>query len=309
MLEEKPDVVVDVVDASNIERNLYLGTQFIEMNVPLVFAFNMSDLAKRRGLEFDLKQLSDLLEARIVPTVGSKGEGRDALLDAIIETAREGRKTRIHRVGYGGEIEEELARVESAVLAGEKELADKYGSRWVALKLLEQDDEILAKVRSGDVLDVVNRSVGHLRSIFHDEPEIVLADRRYGFISGACQETIKNSVERRHDVSDMIDAVVTHQGPRPADLSAADVRGLLADLHRGRVPDGMASNGSSAGWARGDRQRLARRIRQPAAAFAAGGRHHRRRRRRRWSFCRTFCCCSWPSRFSKTRATWPAPRS
>ena len=73
VLEEKPDVVVDVLDASNIERNLYLGTQIIEMNPPLVLAFNMSDLAKRRGLVFDLDQLSGLLEARIVPTVGSKG--------------------------------------------------------------------------------------------------------------------------------------------------------------------------------------------------------------------------------------------
>jgi len=93
----------------------------------------------------------------------------------------------------------------------EKGLADKYGSRWVALKLLEQDDEILAMVQDRGVLEVVTRSVDHLRSIFRDEPEIVLADRRYGFISGACQETIKNSVERRHDASDVIDAIVTNR--------------------------------------------------------------------------------------------------
>ncbi|MEN6337175.1 MAG: ferrous iron transport protein B, partial [Phycisphaerales bacterium] len=211
VLEDRPDVVVDVVDASNIERNLYLGTQLIEMNAPLVFAFNMSDLAKRRGLVFDLKQLSELLEARIVPTVGSKGEGRDALLDAVIETADETRKPRIHGLHYGGEIEEELARVETLVRSQEKELADKYGSRWVALKLVEQDDEIVAKVQHRDVLDAAARSVAHLRGIFRDEPEIVLADRRYGFISGACQETIKNTVERRHDASDVIDAIVTNR--------------------------------------------------------------------------------------------------
>ncbi|MEN6575718.1 MAG: ferrous iron transport protein B [Phycisphaerales bacterium] len=211
ILEEGPDVVVDVLDASNIERNLYLGTQLIEMNVPLVLAFNMSDLAKRRGLEFDLEQLSCLLEARIVPTVGNKGEGGDALLDAILKTAREGRKPRMHGLRYGDEIEEELARVESVVLAREKGLAGKYGSRWVALKLIEQDDEILAKVQNQEVRDVVSKSVSHLRSIFRDEPEIVLADRRYGFISGACQETIKDSIERRHDASDIVDAVVTNR--------------------------------------------------------------------------------------------------
>ncbi|MGE5293808.1 MAG: FeoB small GTPase domain-containing protein, partial [Solirubrobacterales bacterium] len=194
VLEERPDVVVDVVDASNLERNLYLGMQLIEMNAPLVFAFNMSDLAKRRGLVFDLDQLSRLLEARIVPTVGSKGQGREALLDAIVETAHEGRKTRTHGLHYGGEIEEELGRIESLVSLHERGLADKYGSRWVALKLIEQDDEIVGKVQHKEVLDAATKSVLHLRGIFRDEPEIILADRRYGFISGACQETIKNSV-------------------------------------------------------------------------------------------------------------------
>ena len=111
ILQEQPDVVVDVVDASNIERNLYLGTQLIEMNAPLVFAFNMSDLAKRRGLEFDLEQLAQLLEARIIPTVGNKGEGRNALLDAIVETAGQAKRERTHKVTYGGEIEEELTKI------------------------------------------------------------------------------------------------------------------------------------------------------------------------------------------------------
>lgn len=211
VLDERPDVVIDVVDALNIERNLYLGTQLIEMNVPLVFAFNMSDLAKRRGLVFDLDQLSRLLEARIVPTVGNKGEGRDALLDAVVETEREGRKPRVHGLQYGAEIEEQLARVDAVVRTQEGDLADKYGSRWVALKLIEQDDEIVGKIQHKEVLDVAARSVVHLRGIFRDEPEIVLADRRYGFISGACQETIKNTVERRHDASDVIDAIVTNR--------------------------------------------------------------------------------------------------
>jgi ferrous iron transport protein B len=211
ILDDKPDVVVDVVDASNIERNLYLGTQLIEMDPPLVFAFNMADLAKRRGLEFDLGQLSRLLEARIAPTVGNKGEGRTALLEAILQTAGEGRKPRTHTVRFGPEIEEELARIEEAVARGAEELAGQYGARWLAIKLLEQDDEIVAKVASRAVLDAVDQSVRRLRGLFGDEPEIVMADRRYGFISGACQETIRNSVERRHDASDTIDAVVTNR--------------------------------------------------------------------------------------------------
>ena len=107
IIDERPNVVVDIVDASNIERNLYLATQLIEMNVPLVLAFNMSDIAKQRGLLFDIEQLSRLLDAPIVPTVGNKGKGKTELLDAIIATARQGKQQRTHRVGYGEEIEEE----------------------------------------------------------------------------------------------------------------------------------------------------------------------------------------------------------
>jgi ferrous iron transport protein B len=211
LLEQGPDVVVNVIDASNLERNLYLGTQLIEMNAPLVFAFNMSDLAQRRGMVFDLEHLSQLLEARIVPTVGNQGAGRTALLEAIVAAARAGRKPRIHQVGYGAEIEEEVARLERIIAERETALAEKYGARWLAVKLLEQDEEIGARVKDREVLEAARRSGDHLRGIFHDEPEMVLADRRYGFISGACQETIRNSVERRHDTSDTIDALVTHR--------------------------------------------------------------------------------------------------
>ena len=211
IIDERPNVVVDIVDASNIERNLYLATQLIEMNVPLVLAFNMSDIAKQRGLLFDIEQLSRLLDAPIVPTVGNKGKGKTELLDAIIATARQGKQQRTHRVGYGEEIEEELAAIGAVAADSEQELADKYGTRWLAVKLLEQDSDITAKVHSQEVLDVARASIEHLRGIFADEPEIVIAGRRYGFISGACQETIRSTVESRHSTSDMIDAMVTHR--------------------------------------------------------------------------------------------------
>jgi ferrous iron transport protein B len=211
ILDAKPDVVVDVLDASNIERHLYLGTQLIEMNVPLVLAFNMSDLARRRGLEFDLPLLSSLLEVRIVPTVGNRGQGRVELLDAVIEVATRGNVARKRQVRYGEEIEAELEKIRQVVVENEPEIVEKYGSRWLAVKLIEHDEDIVSKVRQTRVLEAVDKSISRLKGIFHDEPEIVMADRRYGFISGACQETIRSSVERRHDASDMIDAVVTHR--------------------------------------------------------------------------------------------------
>jgi ferrous iron transport protein B len=211
IVEEQPDVVVDIVDASNIERNLYLATQLIEMNVPLVLAFNMSDIANRKGLVFNLEELCELLEVMIVPTVGNKGKGRLELLDAIVETAQKGRTERTHKVSYGEEIEKELAKIETVISDKEPVLAQKYGSRWLAIKLLEQDSDITSKVHCKEVLDTIKTSCEHLKSIFGDEPEIITADRRYGFISGACQETIKSTVELRHNTSDMIDAIVTNR--------------------------------------------------------------------------------------------------
>jgi ferrous iron transport protein B len=210
IVEEKPDVVADIVDASNVERNLYLATQLIEIDVPLVLVFNMTDVAKQRGLSFDIEQLSRLLDARIVCTVGHKGLGKSELLDAIVETAEHGRRPRTHNVGYGDEIEQQISNIEQLLFQKENVLAAKYGGRWLAVKLLEQDEEVLSSVHHREVRDAAARGVNHLRMIFRDEPEVVIADRRYGFISGACQEAVKSTVESRHDVSDTIDAIVTH---------------------------------------------------------------------------------------------------
>ncbi len=210
VLDDKPDVVVDIIDCSNLERNLYLATQIIDLGAPLILAFNMSDMAEARGIEFDLERLSDLLGAPIVSMVGSKGKGTEELLRAIVEMA-EGRTSQAHvTVNYGREIEEELAKIQELV-RNEEILADEYDSRWVAIKLLENDPVILKKVDSSTVLDAVARSIAHLQKVFGDHPEIILADRRYGFISGACQEAVRVSVESRHNMSDKIDSVITNR--------------------------------------------------------------------------------------------------
>ena len=211
IIDTRPDVVVDIVDSSNIERNLYLATQLIEMNAPLVLAFNMSDIAEQRGLTFDIEQLSELFGTAIVQTVGNKAKGKEQLLKAIIKTAEQGSKGRVHKIHYGIEIEDELAKIEEAVKESEKELTARYPARWVAVKLLEQDSDITSKIKDNSVIAAAGTSIEHLKNIFRDDPEIVIADRRYGFISGACQETIKSTVELRHNTSDVVDSIVTNR--------------------------------------------------------------------------------------------------
>ncbi|MBN1788490.1 MAG: ferrous iron transport protein B [Sedimentisphaerales bacterium] len=210
IVEEKPDVVVDVIDSANIERNLYLAVQLMEMEAPIVLAFNMSDVAKNKGLIFDIEMLSSLFGLPIVQTIGNKDQGINELLEATVKTAQDKQRCSNLRIKYGKEIEDELEKLQQQ-LQTEKDLLKKFNSRWIAVKLLEQDEEILKQVKDTKVLDAAQDSINHLREIFGEEPEIIIADRRYGFISGACQEAVKNTIETRHNRSDMIDAVVTHR--------------------------------------------------------------------------------------------------
>jgi len=211
IIDEHPDVVVDVIDSSNIERNLYLTTQLIEMDVPLVLAFNMSDVARHNGLVFNIEAMSGLLEAEIVLTVGSKCDGGNELLDAILRTVEKQKNTRRHKISYGSEINEKVSQLSRLIAKLEDKKLKKYNSDWLAIKLLEQDKQIAEKIENEEVKLKASESIIDVKKILGDEPEVIIADRRYGFISGACQETIKKTVEFRHSFSDTIDSVLTNQ--------------------------------------------------------------------------------------------------
>src|SRR4030042_2393938 len=204
IVEQKPDVVVDVIDSANIERSLYLAVQLMELNVPLVLAFNMSDIARQKGLVFDIEKLSVLLEVKIVQTVGNKKQGIDELLDGIIQTAQQPPKNLASLIKYGSEIEKEIEKLQ-------QRFDELRNDRWTAIKLLEQDANVLGHIHNEEIIISVMESILRLKNIFGEEPEIIIADRLYGFISGACQEAVKNTVEIRHNRSDMIDTVMTHK--------------------------------------------------------------------------------------------------
>jgi len=212
IINEPPDVVVDIVDAGNLERNLYLAVQFMELRVPLVLAFNMIDMAESRGMRFDYPQLEAMLGVRIIPTVGNKGRGIRELLKAAVEAAEHPQPPQRPSLRYGRDVVRELDTLEQMV-AGEPALA-RYPARWVALKLIEGDDEVCDTVRkSAAAADAIvaraAESTARLEKIYHDSTEIIIAESRYGFISGVCERAVKSTVETRHDMSDQIDKVVT----------------------------------------------------------------------------------------------------
>ena len=143
ILEEAPDAVVDIVDASNLERNLYLTVQLMEMGARLIVALNMMDQADSRDYRIDVAGLSHLLEVPVIPLVASRNQGTTELLDEIVKLAKSKVQATKIRLEYGREVEEELAKLEE--LISQSRLASKYSPRWLAVKLLEGDEEIVKK--------------------------------------------------------------------------------------------------------------------------------------------------------------------
>ena len=145
VVDEKPEVVVDVIDASNLERNCYLTVQFLEMKAPLVIALNMMDVAQSRGYRIDAEKLSGLLGTPVVPMVAAKNQGTSELLETVIGVATGNIRVGGINMQYGHDVEAEVGKLEKSISGNP--LAEHYSPRWLAVKLLEDDREIINKVR------------------------------------------------------------------------------------------------------------------------------------------------------------------
>ncbi|MDY6952088.1 MAG: ferrous iron transporter B, partial [Thermodesulfobacteriota bacterium] len=187
VLDEKPDVVVDIIDASNLERNLYLATQLRELDTKVIYVLNMADVARQRGVKIDGEKLSELLDVPVVFTVGNKNEGTEQLLKAIIAVAEtEIELPRTRRVYYGKDIEKAIGELSTFI---EEKMGDRlhYNSRWIAVKLLEKDKIVQERVLQAAspegeaILCEAEQKREKLRQFFDEEPEIVMTDHRYGF--------------------------------------------------------------------------------------------------------------------------------
>ena len=246
ILEKSPDVILNVVDGSNLERNLYLTTQLIDMDITMVMALNMYDEVKRSGDRLDIDQLSTLLGMPIVPTTGRSGEGIDQLFDKIIEVFQGGQSNQNNRnnqskqlfrhihVNHGRELEDCIARLRTELR--EHGFSDTLSTRFLAIKLLENDSQLerytsehdpdgsVIKMRD-QIADNFKRNVG--RRIVENEStnghkvdveterqdiESAITDAKYSFVRGALAECYeKNNKTTLHRLTDRIDAIVTHR--------------------------------------------------------------------------------------------------
>ena len=156
IVEEKPDVVVDIVDASNIERNLYLTFLLLELEANVVVALNMFDIAETKGYKIDVEKLSEQLGVTVIPTVATKKKGMEKLKNAIRKAAK--RKAPKPKITYGREIEGLIGYVVK-ILEKDEDLARKYPLRWLAIKLLEKDEDVLTKIKHSnyrsEIMEVV----------------------------------------------------------------------------------------------------------------------------------------------------------
>lgn len=203
IIEEKPDVVVHVIDSTNFERNLYLTTQLMELGVPLIIAMNMSDEAEKNGTIINRTLIQKYFEIPAVRTVGSAGEGLDELLRAAL-TEAETSPHHEHAVGYGDEIEQHIANI-VAVLEGDPVLSARYLPRWLAIRLLEGDSNALAKIAASPKKAAVDAV---LKSIDTEKTEAAMADRRYEVIAALLPQVCTTCVKEMN-ASDIIDRVVT----------------------------------------------------------------------------------------------------
>ncbi len=218
LIDAMPDIVVNVVDASNIERNLYLTTQIIDMNLRTVMALNMYDELEAKGDKLDTAQLSKLLGIPVCPTVSRDGKGIPELFDTVIkiyEHSDPSLSRHIH-INHGAEIEKSIDRIKLLIQKNE-EIRSKYSTRYLAIKYLENDKDVEKTIdtlsNAESIRNARKEENDRIQSILGTNPESAIVDAKYAFIQGALAETYEKYQEERprRTITDKIDGIVTNK--------------------------------------------------------------------------------------------------
>jgi ferrous iron transport protein B len=218
LVHSRPSVVVNVVDASNLERNLYLTVQLLELGTPLLIALNMVDVAAGRGINIDAAGLAERLGVPVVPIVARSGKGKEALLEAVLAFSEKGGTPQPMQLSYGADIDQTMDEMEREIRGAEL-LTGDYPPRWVALKYLEMDEQICARGRDQQPelaarLETLSARLNdHTQKTLDSYPEAIIADHRYGLISALVKGgvlTRKEQADRLY-LSDRIDQLLTNR--------------------------------------------------------------------------------------------------
>lgn len=211
--DEVPDVIINVVDSSNLERNLYLTTELIDMDRSMVIALNMYDELERSKVEFDYESLAKMIGVPMVPTVSKTGRGIHELFDTIIEVY-EGRNEVVRHVhiGFGNDIESAVKEIQTA-LKKENELDMHFSARYLSIKLLEDDKEVVSMLSKlphyKQIRELRDNLVARIEETHKEDIATTIASSKYGFVSGALRETLKESEKEESKATATIDSIVT----------------------------------------------------------------------------------------------------
>jgi len=206
---EKPDVVVNVIDACVLERNLFFTLQLIELQVPIIIALNQTDLARMKGIKIDEKRLSDFLGVPVVPTVAIKGTGVYELVEQAIKIAKGELEVRPREIKYGKEVEGRVRKL--TTLLGEAKIS--YSPRFVALKLLEGDEEIKKEVQSvnGEIVKTAEEYAEEIEQIHGESCPVVISSERYAIANRVTMEVQEAAILKKMSFVDRIDELATHK--------------------------------------------------------------------------------------------------
>jgi len=218
LVHENPHAVVNITDASNLERNLYLSCQFLELGIPMVIALNMIDVAKDRGIQINAERLSEVLGLPVVPIVARAGRGINELMAEAVSLAKEKRTWQPRHISYGEDLDCVLLEM-TAKISEQNFLTETYPARWLALKYLESDQQILELGRkenpelSSALEEMVSKVSNHLQKTVDTYPEAIIADHRYGYIKSILRQDVINQKydTSRLYTSDKIDKVLTNR--------------------------------------------------------------------------------------------------
>lgn len=207
LVEEKPDAIINIIDGTNLERNLYLTTQLTELGIPVIIAVNMMDLVRKNGEELNLDRLGKDTGCKVVQISALKGEGIDQLAQRAVAIAKSQKKNQpAHR--FDGSVEHAIAHIEEAISG----YVDESMERWYAVKLFERDEKVRKSLKLGeDILAHIEQDIVNCEEEMEDDAESIITGERYNYISSIIKDCYKKRVKRAMTVSDQIDRVVTNR--------------------------------------------------------------------------------------------------
>ena len=205
------DLILNVVDSTIPHRSLYLTTQLAELHIPMLLAFNMSDDAKKKGLKFDIPKLEKYFGSPIVQTVGSKSSGVRPLLEQLAKTLSDLENHGVPMLSYGKDADDAINALAAKIDAQKAVKHAHIPSRFFAIKLLERDSSALRLTEFANLSGDIEDEIRHLRTRHAIEADTFMADRRYAMLAGACRDSISMTQEKRREISDKIDVIMTNK--------------------------------------------------------------------------------------------------